>query len=780
MTSRTTVLAQIEDATKGFEGLLDNDLDSAMQILRAKPDSAFHLVGLGIAAFLKAILSREDAELREATDTLLKAETVASAEANAKRPKGDTAGAYPAGTEFKLLNGDAVIGQALVAIMSESYVEFAKAIWKLNKAYKIFMSIQKTVFPDGVEEDESLDSVFRKLNENYLAQTTKPAESSLSSSGGGGFFGWGRKKATPAATPLRHAASSAALSSSAGTLPAAGAASAPGSHMPSRPESVSDLADGLDKKVTLAGEEVAADATDDPDAHPQPLWAGDALTTLVISGAALGSGMFGLIFSMLPPKMRKAISWFGFSNSNRPIALKLLTVASATGDDVHGFFASLTLLTFYGFILLMSGWQASEPHYLRSMSRILSRVHTKFPHGTLWVLNRAKLARYERRSDDAIAIIEKALVEEKKAGNTFREADSLLVFELSWLYLSQARFVDTANSFERMCEMNSWSHATYIAIAAGALIDALNTQRLAGETLSPELVTRVEGLSDRLPSLCQQKRVFGEKPVTETFIVRRGDANKAKLDRWIQKGRVKPDAKVWEVVRISNAMELGLFWATVGGRSPASGVQKQIDLISSFTPLPRFGPTASSPSASASHSPTNLSRTSSRTPSTLSRRGTNLSSSSSAPSVPLVVSPSDELDTPSEVLIRDLLLGVLYASLSHSDPAHLPTAAAFLDAILAATPEQVGDEKWVPAFAGWHRAVVELKGGDLEMRERGVDEGKKTEEAKKIWRDRFRRAEAWLDAVLALGEYDLKTRLESRVLMLRDEIATKKRRLGLA
>lgn len=169
------------------------------------------------------------------------------------------------------------------------------------------MSIQKTVFPDGVEEDESLDSVFRKLNENYLAQTTKPAESSLSSSGGGGFFGWGRKKATPASTPLRHAASSAALSSSAGTLPAAGAASAPGSHMPSRPESVSELADGLDGKFTLAGEEVAANATDDPDAHPQPLWAGDALTTLVISGAALGSGMFGLIFSSVftSPRSRR-------------------------------------------------------------------------------------------------------------------------------------------------------------------------------------------------------------------------------------------------------------------------------------------------------------------------------------------------------------------------------------------------------------------------------------------------------------------------------------------
>lgn len=34
--------------------------------------------------------------------------------------------------------------------------------------------------------------------------------------------------------------------------------------------------------------------------------------------------------------MRKLISWFGFSNSNRTVALKLLTIASA-GDDVHGY-----------------------------------------------------------------------------------------------------------------------------------------------------------------------------------------------------------------------------------------------------------------------------------------------------------------------------------------------------------------------------------------------------------------------------------------------------------
>lgn len=50
--------------------------------------------------------------------------------------------------------------------------------------------------------------------------------------------------------------------------------------------------------------------------------------------------------------MVKLISWFGFAGSSKQAALKLLAVSAATGDDVHGYFASLALVTFYGFILL--------------------------------------------------------------------------------------------------------------------------------------------------------------------------------------------------------------------------------------------------------------------------------------------------------------------------------------------------------------------------------------------------------------------------------------------
>lgn len=95
----------------------------AKQILSSDPDSAFHLVGLGLSAFLAAILSREDDELRnvrlppprtslasaerrfrrtQAQETLIRAETMANNEANAKRAKGETAGIFPGGTEYKV------------------------------------------------------------------------------------------------------------------------------------------------------------------------------------------------------------------------------------------------------------------------------------------------------------------------------------------------------------------------------------------------------------------------------------------------------------------------------------------------------------------------------------------------------------------------------------------------------------------------------------------------------------------------------------------------------
>lgn len=60
-----------------------------------------------------------------------------------------------------------------------------------------------------------------------------------------------------------------------------------------------------------------------------------------------------------------------------------------------------------------------------------------------------------------------------------------------------------------MRELNTWSHATYVFIAAGALLDLPRAER------TPEIEERIEALISELPSLFGQKRLLGEPPSTE-------------------------------------------------------------------------------------------------------------------------------------------------------------------------------------------------------------------------------------------------------------------------
>jgi hypothetical protein len=109
---------------------------------------------------------------------------------------------------------------------------------------------------------------------------------------------------------------------------------------------------------------------------------------------------------------RSVVGFFGF-NHDRKLALRALAV-SASGNDVHSVFAGLALMTYYGVVLLMSGYQADEKYILKqyrsivdkcvhaahrlliSMSTILTqgqpnRLEKKYPTGTLWILNRVRL-----------------------------------------------------------------------------------------------------------------------------------------------------------------------------------------------------------------------------------------------------------------------------------------------------------------------------------------------------------------------------------------------------
>ena len=65
------------------------------------------------------------------------------------------------------------------------------------------------------------------------------------------------------------------------------------------------------------------------------------------------------------------MGFLGFKH-DRKLALRALAV-SAAQNDVHSVFASLTLMTYHGVVLLLSGYQADEQHILKQYRAIVDK-----------------------------------------------------------------------------------------------------------------------------------------------------------------------------------------------------------------------------------------------------------------------------------------------------------------------------------------------------------------------------------------------------------------------
>jgi len=210
------------------------------------------------------------------------------------------------------------------------------------------------------------------------------------------------------------------------------------------------------------------------------------LDELVVSGAAFGFGLFNLVFSLLPGSVKRVVGLFGFQ-SDRQLGLRALAVA-AKGKDVHSNFAALVLMTYQGVVLLMSGYQADESHILKQYGAMLDSVESRFPNGSLWLLNRAKLARYTGNAAKAISILQSGLGPERPV--RFIQADTMLVFELAWILLAERQYEQSAETFLKLLTLNTWSHATYTFMAAGCYI-AMNT---------PDARQKARALLDTVPT----------------------------------------------------------------------------------------------------------------------------------------------------------------------------------------------------------------------------------------------------------------------------------------
>ena len=136
-----------------------------------------------------------------------------------------------------------------------------------------------------------------------------------------------------------------------------------------------------------------------------------------------------------------------------------------------------------------------------------------------------------------------------------------------------------------------------------------------------------------------------------------------------------------------------------------------------------------------------------------------------------------DLDTPDEEAIRSLILGTVHRTLGD-----FAASRAFLEDAVEKN-SQVKCSTWVIGVALFELAVLDLKEVEVEERAGKLTaqntQDKVSSEGVKKWEQAIKGATAKLDkATSASGkDVDLSSRLESRIMMLKDEMALKREML---
>jgi hypothetical protein len=136
-----------------------------------------------------------------------------------------------------------------------------------------------------------------------------------------------------------------------------------------------------------------------------------------------------------------------------------------------------------------------------------------------------------------------------------------------------------------------------------------------------------------------------------------------------------------------------------------------------------------------------------------------------------------DLDTPDEEAIRSLVLGV-----SHRTLEDFATSRTFFEDAVKKQP-QIKCSTWVSGVVLFELAVLDLK--EVEADERAgklsseTNKGELSHAGAKRWEEAIKSAMAKLDKAVSISgnEVDLSSRLDSRVMMLKDEITLKRETL---
>ncbi|ROT36678.1 hypothetical protein SODALDRAFT_325290 [Sodiomyces alkalinus F11] len=566
----TKKAAELEDALAAVSLVMNDDIEGATEAL-AKGDSPFHMLGLALTCFMRAVMGFEKDVMAEASAKLAECEARAWAELKAAQKKDERhSDIYAPGTEYTLLAAETQLMSAVVSVLHESLTEALKGFYKLRKAYltldaiaqaerkafsptsgstsapgsvpaPLFNPVEDDPMPGSFDESEFADMFPKTVSGNKNGDAVDVLDEKRAAAE--------IPEAQPVPTQSQLPLTDAPPPSSPSTL--------------EKDLSQLRLQEG-EKSRPLAGTNVNANAATPALTNP--------LDIFIHSGANMCYGLLHILISMVPPAMSRLLSIIGFQG-DRSRGVSMLWSATRF-HNINGAASGLVLLAYYNGLLgtadilppisppslssssildqiLSARCDGDTSHDTETdvvgiprekCAALLAEMRRRYPESRIWRIEEARGLAQECRLRDAIETLTTG------PAAKMRQVAALNAFELALDAMFAQDWPLMRDSALRCLELNDWSHSLYYYLAGCAELeryrDAVHEAE-ADEDETRRRKTRVEELWRKAPTVAGRKK-FMAKPMPFDMFVQR------KIDKFE-----------------ARAKELGVSLADAAGPSPA-------------------------------------------------------------------------------------------------------------------------------------------------------------------------------------------------------------------
>lgn len=521
------ILKQAENfeiALKAMDYVLDDRAEQGLQLLKdneqkEKTDETINVLAKGVIEFLAATLSFEVNEMKIASETLSKAEQLSlKSKAKAEKENIKSSSFYPPGTVYAVTYTESCLLHALLMLFSESYMEAAKAVLKLRKAYytlqEILESVKRVDGQNLINQKKNKKKLFYKSNANNNSTSSHNDTQDSSAS----FISLSGKQFTSVDIPYElspEEQKNSDLLANAELIHDMRLKRLAGAHIDNPPAinrlrnelGIDSISENMDKQNQGNDSDQHVFLSDGLDASQA------TIDEFIYSGVNLCFGILQVVLSLLPPAIGAVLSVIGFKGS-REEGLRLVW-KSTKSRNVHGCIGLLALMFYYdgpfqftdddfdipasvpsssasvtrssssrssssrsqsnlnasvvsSVSVSMSNLKLDEEmdgptllHPGKILENALLQARALFPNSALWLLNEARMLSGKGRLREAVALMDSIDVNKIE----MRQVKVLMIFDRAITLVHLHEYDRAAEDLIALVDISDWSHALYTYFA---------------------------------------------------------------------------------------------------------------------------------------------------------------------------------------------------------------------------------------------------------------------------------------------------------------------------